>query len=185
MPWAKVASGTSRAAPHDPERAATGSVVATFSAVRRPGSAACRRGGRAAGDGCRDGAGPGWRRAALLISFFSASAWVPKIAWTLLPTSMTPAAPSAFSRAWSTLLLVGDLHPQPGDAGVDVDQVVPAAEGGDQLLRRCWPPAGAERAAPPAVSSVRLARCSASNSSSGSRPGVRMFHRLIAKRNRK
>ncbi len=29
---------------------------------------------------------------------------------------------------------VGDLHPQPGDAGVDVDQVVPTAERGDQSL---------------------------------------------------
>ena len=32
------------------------------------------------------------------------------------------------------LALVGDLHAQPGDAGVDVDQVLPATEGGDQLL---------------------------------------------------
>ena len=34
-----------------------------------------------------------------VMSFFSASAWVPNTACTLLPTSMTPAAPSAFSRA--------------------------------------------------------------------------------------
>ena len=32
------------------------------------------------------------------------------------------------------LVLVGDLHPQPGDARVDVDQVLPAPEGGDQPL---------------------------------------------------
>src|SRR5919112_3419472 len=33
------------------------------------------------------------------------------------------------------LVLVGDLHPEPGNAGVDVDQVLPAPEGGDELLR--------------------------------------------------
>ena len=39
------------------------------------------------------------------MSFLSNSAWVPKIACTLLPTSITPAAPRAFSRDLSTLLL--------------------------------------------------------------------------------
>ena len=34
-----------------------------------------------------------------MMSFFSASACVPNTAWTLLPTSMTPAAPRLFSRA--------------------------------------------------------------------------------------
>ena len=34
-----------------------------------------------------------------------------------------------------------------------------------------------------AASSVRFACCSASNSASSSRPGVRMFHFLIANRN--
>src|SRR6476469_8536464 len=33
------------------------------------------------------------------------------------------------------LALVGDLHPEPGDAGVDVDQVLPATECGNELFR--------------------------------------------------
>ena len=130
------------------------------------------------------------------MSFFSASAWVPKTAWTLLPTSMTPAAPEGLQPRLVDLALVGDLHPQPGDAGVDVDQVLPAAERGDQLLGLAVGAAGAVasrgRADPPAVTAVaepapspRLAASSASNSSSGSRPGVRMFHFVIANRNRK
>ena len=38
-------------------------------------------------------------QSASVISFFNASACVPNTACTLLPTSMTPAAPSAFNRS--------------------------------------------------------------------------------------
>src|SRR3984957_14865224 len=39
------------------------------------------------------------------MSLFNDSAWVPKTAWTVLPTSTTPAAPRFFRRAVFTLLL--------------------------------------------------------------------------------
>jgi hypothetical protein len=62
-----------------------------------------------------------------LMSFFSASASVPKTAWTLLPTSMTPAAPIH-------LALVVDLDAKPRDAGVHVDEVLAAPERLDHLF---------------------------------------------------
>ena len=111
------------------------------------------------------------------MSLFNDSAWVPKTACTLLPTSTTPAAPRFFSRALSTLLVVRDLHAQPSDAGVDVDEILPAAERRDQLLGHA---VGHHRLAP-LVEAGRLT--SASNSASGSRPGVLMFHFVIANRN--
>ena len=69
-----------------------------------------------------------------MMSFFRASASVPKTAWTLLPTSMTPAAPRRLQTCLIHLALVGDLHAQAGDAGVDVHEVLPAAERRDDLL---------------------------------------------------
>ncbi len=47
---------------------------------------------------------------------------------------MTPAAPETLQPRLIHLALVGDLHAQPGDAGVDVHQVLPAAERRDDLL---------------------------------------------------
>ena len=189
MPWAKVGSGTCVMGTARPRTGArTGCCRRS---ERRPVRAGRRPPVRppSSATGSSTGAGPAM---ASRMSFFRSSACVPKMACTLLPTSITPAAPRALSRGLVDLVLVGDLHPQPGDAGVDVDQVLPTAERGDQPLglgggrgagrqRR-----GADR--PPsawwaAVPSSKLASCSASNSSSGSRPGVRRFHHRITSRN--
>ena len=131
------------------------------------------------------------------MSLFSALAWVPKMACTMLPTSITPAAQGLQPRLVD-LAFVGDLHPEAGDAGVDVDQVLPATEGGDQLLglgvgERPGGQCGSA-ARGPGGSAGRAGRTGAVGEVRGllrvelvlrlaSR--VRMFHRLITKRNRK
>ena len=62
------------------------------------------------------------------------SASGPTTTCTTLPDATTPWAPAALSAAWSTLDGVLDLGPQPGDAGLDLDDVVGAAEAGEDLL---------------------------------------------------
>lgn len=124
------------------------------------------------------GAGPA---RALMISPFSRSAWVPKMAWTLLPTSTTPAAPSAFSRPLSTF----PVSPTSIRSRVMQASTCFRFSRPPKAAISCsalWlPPAAVPVAAPP--SSVRFAACSASKSASGCRPGVRRFHFTMTNRN--
>ena len=124
------------------------------------------------------------------MSFLSSSACVPKMACTLLPTSITPAAPRAFSRALSTWSLSATSirsrvmqastltrFSRPPNAAISRSALTLAA-----VLVASAVTAAAD-GSPATVSSSRLAACSASNSSSGSRPGVRRFHHRITSRN--
>ena len=107
---------------------------------------------------------------------------------------MTPAAPSDFSRSFSTLLVSATSirnrvmqastltrFSRPPNAEINCSALLSAA-----ALRGA---AAAVPAAPVGIAvaasepSLRLAFCSCSNSDSISRPGVRMFHFVIAKRN--
>ena len=69
------------------------------------------------------------------MSVFRFSDRVPKTAWRSLPTFITPAAPSALSRAGAGFRDVVELDAQARDAGVEALDVAAAAEGQHELTR--------------------------------------------------